>query len=99
MPAACDKKRVCFSWKKKKVRLFICGSYADASDRAVFPAAVIKEKNMISTEKTPIYSIEFIKQSLKQLRDKPEIFIKEKGAIFVGKNVKDVTDLIEKLRV
>ena len=59
----------------------------------------IKEKDMISTEKTPIHSIEFIKQSLKQLRDKPEIFIKEKGAIFVGKNVKDVTALIEKMRV
>jgi len=57
----------------------------------------IKEENMVSTEKTPIHSIEFIKQSLKQLRDRTEIFIKEKGAVFVGKNVKDVADLIEKI--
>jgi hypothetical protein len=28
------------------MRLFICGSYADASDRAVFPAAVIKRKKI-----------------------------------------------------
>ncbi|MCJ7570377.1 MAG: hypothetical protein MUO82_00650, partial [Candidatus Thermoplasmatota archaeon] len=43
MPAACDKKRVCFSWRKIEMRLFICGSYADASDHAVFPVATINK--------------------------------------------------------
>ena len=33
--------RVWFSWRKKEMRLFICGSYADASDHAVFPVATI----------------------------------------------------------
>jgi hypothetical protein len=30
---------------EKEMRLFICGSYADASDRAVFSAAVNKYRN------------------------------------------------------
>ena len=36
--------RVWFSWRKKEMRLFICGSYAVASDRAVFPVATIKSQ-------------------------------------------------------
>jgi len=56
----------------------------------------LKDEEMISTKKTPMYSLEFIKQSLKQLRDRPKIFIKNTGVIFVGKNVKDVIDLIGK---
>ncbi|MCJ7571530.1 MAG: hypothetical protein MUO82_06610, partial [Candidatus Thermoplasmatota archaeon] len=39
--AACDKKGIWFIWRKIEMRLFICGSYADASDHAVFPVAVI----------------------------------------------------------
>jgi hypothetical protein len=38
MPAACDKKEYGLTGEKE-MRLFICGSYADASDHAVFPAA------------------------------------------------------------
>ena len=34
--------RVWFCWRKKEMRLFICGSYAVASDHAVFPVATIK---------------------------------------------------------
>jgi len=30
--------------EKKEMQLSICGSYADATDRAVFPAAVNKKK-------------------------------------------------------
>jgi len=56
-----------------------------------------KDEEMISTEKTPMPSIEFIKSCLKQLRDSQEIFIKEKGVVFAGKSVKDVNDLIEKI--
>ncbi|MCJ7572439.1 MAG: hypothetical protein MUO82_11310 [Candidatus Thermoplasmatota archaeon] len=40
-------KRVCFSWRKIEMRLFICGSYADASDHAVFPVATINQGNLI----------------------------------------------------
>jgi hypothetical protein len=42
MPAACDKKEYGLTGEKE-MRLFICGSYADASDRAVFPAATNKK--------------------------------------------------------
>ncbi|MCJ7572178.1 MAG: hypothetical protein MUO82_09950, partial [Candidatus Thermoplasmatota archaeon] len=45
--AACDKKGIWFIWRKIEMRLFICGSYADASDHAVFPVAVIKLKYLI----------------------------------------------------
>ena len=34
-------------WEKKEMRLFIRGSYADASDRALFPVAVNKKPNSI----------------------------------------------------
>src|SRR5512136_2860278 len=27
IPAACDKKHIWFNWRKKEMRLFICGSY------------------------------------------------------------------------
>lgn len=56
----------------------------------------IKDKETISTEKTPIYTIEFIKQALKQLREETRIFIKDTGVIFVGKNIKDVSNMIAK---
>ena len=42
-PVACDKENIMFNWLKKVGRLFICGSYADASDHAVFPAATNKK--------------------------------------------------------
>lgn len=54
-----------------------------------------EEKEMLSAEKTPLYNIEFIKQALKKLREDKKIFIKDKGAIYVGKNSKDVTKMIE----
>ncbi len=47
MPAARDKKRVWFAGRKREMRLFICGSYAVASDRAVFPVATIKNNKRV----------------------------------------------------
>jgi len=39
-----------FIWKKKR-RLFICGSYTNVSDHAVFPASTNKkQKNQIITK-------------------------------------------------
>jgi len=54
-----------------------------------------EEKEMLSTEKTPIYNIEFIKESLKKLRENKRIFIKDLGAIYVGKSAKDISKMIE----
>jgi hypothetical protein len=56
----------------------------------------IKDKDMVSTEKVPMHGIEFIKQSLKQLRNKSKILIKDIGVIYVGKKINDVTSLIIK---
>ena len=43
MPAARDKKVIVYL-EKKEMRLFICGSYAIASDLAVFSVAVKNNK-------------------------------------------------------
>ena len=42
-----QKKSMVYLWRKIEMRLFICGSYADASDHAVFPVATIKNKKLI----------------------------------------------------
>ena len=54
----------------------------------------IKDNVMLSSEKTPIHNIEFIKQALKKLRDDKKIFIKDTGVIYVGENSRDVADRI-----
>ena len=55
----------------------------------------INRNKMLSVEKIPIHNIEFIKQALKELRDKKKIFIKDMGVIYVGKSTKDIYNMIE----
>jgi len=57
---------------------------------------ITKEKNPVLEEKFPINSIDFIKLVLKELRESKIIGIKDKGILFVGKNITEIESLITK---
>ena len=57
------------------MRLFICGSYAVASDHAVFPVATIKVQNIVaSTSFADKLDLDVIAQSLEEAEYEPEQF-------------------------
>jgi hypothetical protein len=57
---------------------------------------IIKNEIPILEKKFPINSFEFIKQILKELKDNKIIGIKNDVVLFVGKDVKEIEEMIDK---